>query len=124
LLKEAVPTISRVAVLANPEFKPTSSMLAQMRLVSQPLAVQLYVLEAREPQEISAAFAHMPSLRADALVVLPDPWFLSQRTRIVELAMSSRIPAMYHLRQYLEVGGLMAYGPTYVESFQQSAAPW
>jgi len=60
LLKEAVPTISRVAVLANPEFKPTSSMLAQMRLVSQPLAVQHYVLEAREPQEISAAFAHMP----------------------------------------------------------------
>jgi ABC-type uncharacterized transport system substrate-binding protein len=121
LLKEAIPTVSRVTVLANPEFKPTSNMLAQMRLASQPLAVQLHVLEAREPQEISAAFAHMSSLRTDALVVLPDPWFLSQRTRIVELAMSSRIPAMYHLRQYLEVGGLMAYGPTYVESFQQSA---
>ena len=122
LLKEAVPTVSRVAVLANPEFKPTSNMLAQMRLVSQPLATQLHVLEAREPKEISTAFAQMASLRADALVVLPDPWFLSQRTRIVELAMSIRIPAMYHLRQYVEVGGLMAYGPTYVESFQQSAA--
>ena len=122
VLKEIVPTVSRVAVLANPQFKPTSNMLAQMRVVSQPLAVQLHVLEARQPQEISAAFAQMSSLKADALVVLPDPWFLSQRTRIVELAMSGRIPAMYHLRQYVEVGGLMAYGPTYVESFQQSAA--
>jgi len=121
LLKEAIPTVSRVAVLANPEFKPTSNMLAQMRRVSQPLAVQLHVLEAREPQEISAAFASISSQKADALIVLPDPWFLSQRTRIVELAMSNRGPAMYHLRQYLEVGGLMAYGPTYVESFQQSA---
>jgi putative ABC transport system substrate-binding protein len=60
-------------------------------------------------------------LKPDALVVLPDPWFLSQRARIVELAARNQLPAMYHLRQYLEVGGLMAYGPTYVESFQQGA---
>lgn len=121
LLKEVLPTASRVAVLANPEFKPTAGMLTQMRLASQPLAVQLHVLEAREPQEISSAFARISSLRADALVVLPDPWFLSQRTQIVTLAMSSRLPTMYHLRQYLEVGGLIAYGPSYVESFEQSA---
>lgn len=121
LLKEAIPGISRVAVLANPGFKPTSGMLTQMRLVSQTLAMQLHVLEARELEEISAAFARMSVLRPDALVVLPDPWFLSQRTHIVELAARSQLPAMYHLRQYLEVGGLIAYGPTYVESFQQGA---
>ena len=92
-----------------------------MQLVSQSLAVRLHVLEARNPQEILAAFAHMASLKADAVVVMPDPWLLSQRTRIVELAMHGRIPAMYYLRQYLEVGGLMAYGPTYIESFQQGA---
>jgi putative ABC transport system substrate-binding protein len=121
LLKEALPAVSRVAVLANPEFKPTAAMVAQTQLVSQSLAVRLHVLEARTPQEIQAAFAHMASLKADAVVVMPDPWLLSQRTRIVELAMRGRIPAMYHLRQYLEVGGLMAYGPTYIESFQQGA---
>ena len=121
LLKEAIPAISRVAVLANPGFKPTSGMLTQMELVSQTLAMRLHVLEARELKEISAAFIHMSSLKPDALVVLPDPWFLSQRAHIVELATRSQLPAMYHLRQYLEVGGLMAYGPTYVESFQQSA---
>jgi putative tryptophan/tyrosine transport system substrate-binding protein len=121
LLKEALPAVSRVAVLANPEFKPTAAMVAQTQLVSQSLAVRLHVLEARNPPEILAAFAHMASLKADAVVVMPDPWLLSQRTRIVELAMRGRIPAMYHLRQYLEVGGLMAYGPTYIESFQQGA---
>ena len=122
LLKETVPTALRVAVLANPGFQPTTNMVAQMREASQPLTMQLHVLEARDPQAISAAFGQMASLKPEALVVLPDPWFLSQRTRIVELAMGSRIPAMFHLRQYLEVGGLIAYGPTYVESFQQSAA--
>jgi putative ABC transport system substrate-binding protein len=121
LLKEALPAVSRVAVLANPEFKPTAAMVAQTQLVSQSLAVRLHVLEARNPPEILAAFAHMASLKADAVVVMPDPWLLSQRTRIVELAMRGRIPGMYHLRQYLEVGGLMAYGPTYIESFQQGA---
>jgi putative ABC transport system substrate-binding protein len=121
LLKEAVPSASRVAVLANPDFKPTSTMLAQMQVASKPLAVELHVLEARQPQEVSAAFARLSTLKADALVVLPDPWFLSQRARIVQLAMSNGIPAMYHLRQYLDVGGLMAYGASYAESFQQSA---
>lgn len=122
LLKEAVPGASRVAVLANPDFKPTSAMLSQMRLASQPLAVDLYVLEARQPQEISSAFGRLASLKPDALIVMPDPWFLSQRARIAELATQNRIPAMYHLRQYLDVGGFIAYGASYTESFEQGAA--
>ena len=122
LLKEAVPGASRVAVLANPDFKPTSAMVSQMRLASQPLAVDLFVMEARQPQEISAAFGRLASLKPDALIVMPDPWFLSQRSRIVELATQNRIPAMYHLRQYLDVGGFIAYGASYTESFQQGAA--
>jgi ABC-type uncharacterized transport system substrate-binding protein len=121
LLKEAVPTASRVAVLANPDFKPSSSMLDQMRLAAQPLGLKLHVVEAREAQELQTAFTRITAVTPDALVVLPDPWLLSQRRRVVELVTNSRIPAVYHLRQYLEVGGLMAYGPSYTESFQQGA---
>ena len=121
LLKEALPGTARVAVLANPGFKPTAAMLAEMERVSQPLAMRLHVLEVQQVADISAAFAQMSSLKPDALVVLPDPWLLSQRTTIVDLAWRARLPAMYHLRQYLEVGGLIAYGPTYVESFEQGA---
>jgi putative tryptophan/tyrosine transport system substrate-binding protein len=121
LLKEAVPSASRVAVLANPDFKPTMAMLEQMQQASQSLSVELHVAQARRPDEISAAFARLASLRPDALVVMPDPWFLSQRARIVELANTLGIPAMYHLQQYLDVGGFMAYGASYSESFVQGA---
>lgn len=121
LLKEAVPQATRVAVLANPDFKPTAAMIAQMRLAAQPLAVQLTVLEARTEPEIAAAFQRLSSLKPDALVVMPDPWLLSQRTSIVEQTMSQRLPAMFHLRQYLDVGGFIAYGASYAESFRQGA---
>jgi ABC-type uncharacterized transport system substrate-binding protein len=83
LVKEAVPTASRVAVLENPDFKPSSSMLRQMEVTARPLGLQLQVVEAPRP-------------------VAPQP----ARTG-VELVANSRIQAMYHLRQYLEVGGLM-----------------
>jgi putative ABC transport system substrate-binding protein len=121
LVKEAVPTASRVAVLENPDFKPSSNMLRQMEVAARPLGLQLQVVEARTAQELTTAFTTLTAVRPDALVVLPDPWLLSQRRRVVEPVTNSRIPAMYHLRQYLEVGGLMAYGPSYTESFQQGA---
>lgn len=121
LLKEAVPQATRVAVLANPDFKPTAAMVSQIRLAAQPLAVQLTVLEARTVPEIAAAFQRLSSLKPDALVVMPDPWLLSQRASIVEQTMSQRLPAMFHLRQYLDIGGFMAYGASYAESFRQGA---
>lgn len=121
LLKEAVPHAARVAVLANPDFKPTAAMVAQMHSASRPLAVQLSVMEARTVPEISAGFQKIAALKPDALVVMPDPWFLSQRAAIVEHAMNLRIPTMFHLRQYLDVGGFLAYGASYAESFRQGA---
>jgi putative ABC transport system substrate-binding protein len=121
LLKEAVPAASRVAVLANPAFKPSSSMVTETRHEAHALGVELQVLEVREPQEFAPAFETMTAANAQAVVVLPDPMFVAQRQRIVELAASSRIPAMYHLRQFVEAGGLMCYGADYVEAFQQAA---
>jgi putative ABC transport system substrate-binding protein len=62
----------------------------------------------------------MTAAQAHAVVV-PDPMFVAQRRRIVELAASSRIPAMYHLWHFVEAGGLISYGADYVEAFQQAA---
>src|SRR5262249_38025065 len=121
LLKEAVPAASRVAVLANPAFKASSSMVTETRHEAHAVGVELQVLEVREPQEFAPAFETMTAANAQAVVVLPDPMFVAQRQRIVELAASSRIPAMYHLRQFVEAGGLMCYGADYVEAFQQRA---
>ena len=121
LLKEAVPATSRVAVLSNPDFPATSKMVAETRLAAQALGMQLQVLKVREPQDLAKAFGAMTAAKAHAVVVLPDAMFIAQRRRIAELAASSRIPAMYHLRQFVESGGLICYGVDYVESFQQAA---
>ncbi len=122
LLKEAVPKASRVVVLGNPNFQPYSGMVAETRVASASLGIQVRVLEPREPKELEAAFKTISPAKADALVILPDPMLISQRRRVVELVANSRLPAMYHLKQFVEVGGLMSYGISYSESFQQSAA--
>jgi putative ABC transport system substrate-binding protein len=121
LLKEAVPAASRVAVLANPAFEPSASMVAELRRAAHALGVEVQVIEVREAQELAPAFGTMTAAQAQAVVVVPDPMFVAQRHRITELAARSRLPAMYHLRHFVEVGGLMSYGTDYVEAFQQAA---
>jgi putative tryptophan/tyrosine transport system substrate-binding protein len=121
LVKEAVPAASRVAILANPDFKPSSSMVAEMRPAARALGVEIQVLEVREPQGLAQAFGAMVAAKADAVVVVPDPMFVAQRRRIAELAAQSRMPAIYHLRQFVEAGGLAFYGADYTEAFQQGA---
>jgi putative tryptophan/tyrosine transport system substrate-binding protein len=121
LLKDAVPAASRVAVLANPAFEPSASMVAELRRAAHALGVEMQVVEVHEPQELAPAFGTMTVAKADAVVVVPDPMFVAQRRRITELAARSRIPAMYHLRHFVEAGGLMSYGTDYVEAFQQAA---
>ncbi len=121
LLKEAVPAASRVVVLANPDFAPSPSLVAETRRGARVLGMQIQVLEIRQPQELAKAFGTMAAGKTHAVVILPDPMFIAERRRIVELAATSRISAMYHLRQFVEAGGLMSYGADYVEAFQQGA---
>jgi ABC-type uncharacterized transport system substrate-binding protein len=109
-----------VAILANPDFKATSSM-AEMRPAARALGVEIQVQEVREPRELAQAFGAMVAAKADAVVVVPDPMFVAQRRQIAELAARSRLPAMYHLRQFVEAGGLASYGADNAEAFQQGA---
>jgi putative tryptophan/tyrosine transport system substrate-binding protein len=121
LLKEAVPPAARMSVLANPDFPATSNMVAETRLGAQSLGVELQIQEVRQPAELAKAFAAMTKAKAKGVLVLTDPMFLAQRRRIVELALSHRIPAMYHLRDFVEAGGLISYGAEYTEMLRQSA---
>jgi len=121
LVKEAVPTASRVAVLANPDFEATPRNVEETRLAARALGVELQMLEVREPEGFAKAFGAMTAGKAEAVVVLPDPMFVAQRRRITELAASSRIPAIYHLRDFVDAGGLLSYGADFVEAFQQAA---
>jgi ABC-type uncharacterized transport system substrate-binding protein len=121
LLKETVPAIAHVAVLANPANPVTAVELRETRRAAQALQVQLHVVEVRGPQELDAAFAALRSLGADALMLLLDPLFISQRARLAELTATSRLPAMYALREDAEAGALMAYGPHFPALFRQAA---
>jgi putative ABC transport system substrate-binding protein len=121
LLKEAVPRVTRVAVLANPISPYTRSFLTARESAARELGVQLQVVEAQDPAKLDQAFAAMAGERAGALMVLTDVMFINHRRRIVELAAKSRLPAVYPEREFVSVGGLMFYGASLVDMYSRAA---
>jgi ABC-type uncharacterized transport system substrate-binding protein len=121
LLKEIVPRFSRVAVLGNPTTQMYPLWLGEVQAAARSLAVQLQILGARGPDDFERAFAAMTRERAGALLVPTDGMFLLHRTRIVELAAKSRLPAIYGTKEYVDVGGLMVYAASLRDSFRRAA---
>jgi putative tryptophan/tyrosine transport system substrate-binding protein len=132
LLKEAVPHFSRVAALWHRD-APVGSYLQETQAAAQALGLQLQALAVRSPDEFDQAFAEMTRAHADALVLIPSALFFSHRTQLGTLAMQHRLPTMFLEREFVEAGGLMAYGPsladlsrraaTYVHKILQGAKP-
>jgi putative ABC transport system substrate-binding protein len=121
LLKEVVPKVSRVALLRHPDNPASAAQLREAQAAAQALGVRLQTLEARSPQEIDDAFAAMTRERAGALLIIPDTLFWSQRRQIVELAVKRRLPSMRIGESYAEAGGLMSYGPSYLDLERRAA---
>jgi len=122
LLKETVPKISRVAALWNPANSVFQALqLRETEAAARALGVQLRILEARGPDEIDRAFAAMVKERTKALLILGDPVFTSHRKRIADLAAKYRVPAVSGTREYVEAGGLMAYGPSFPDMHRRAA---
>jgi putative ABC transport system substrate-binding protein len=121
VLKEAVPTVSRVAVLSNPTNPDSELSLKGMEVAARELGVQFSTHEVRDPTEFDKAFEATNRERAGALMVLPDPMFVSERGRIVALSAKNRLPAMYAHREYMEAGGLMFYGASLAEMWRRAA---
>jgi putative tryptophan/tyrosine transport system substrate-binding protein len=122
LLKETVPKIRRVAILLNPTNAYHSLAMREVNVAAQTLGVQLQLLEARGPNEFDGAFAAMAKERVGALLVLSDVIFNNHRTRLADLAARSRLPAVYGVRESVEAGGLMSYGPSFLDFYRRSAA--
>src|SRR5262249_26705630 len=91
LLKEAVPTLKRVTVLANPDFPATRAMVAETRHGARALGIELQVLEVRKSDGFGEAFGAMTAAKANGVIVLADPMFIAHQRRIVELPLSNRI---------------------------------
>jgi putative ABC transport system substrate-binding protein len=121
MLKEAVPTVARVAILVNPANPDTGPALQDVEAAARVLGVQPQVLEVREPHEFDHAFMAMSKEGAGALFVLGDPMFFTHRTRIVGLAAQSRLPAIYGNQEFVDVGGLIFYGAPIAEMWRRAA---
>jgi putative tryptophan/tyrosine transport system substrate-binding protein len=123
-LKQAVPEVSRVAVLWQPGVLPERTrkdMLKEAEVAARALGVRLQFVEARGPADFDRAFSEMTRARAGALTVLGSSMFLSERRRLVDLAAENRLPAMYAWREGVDAGGLMAYGPNLPDLFRRAA---
>jgi putative ABC transport system substrate-binding protein len=92
-----------------------------VNVAARSLGVQLQLLKAQSPNEFDDAFAAMAKERVGALLVLSDGIFSSNRTRLADLAARSRLPTAYAVRESVEAGGLMSYGPSFLELYRRSA---
>jgi putative ABC transport system substrate-binding protein len=109
LLREAVPNASRVAVIWNPVNPANSHYVSVLRGAAEKLGVVLQLQSVSEPDQFEAAFQSMVAAAAQALIVVVDPLTVRYRDKIVELANSTRLPAMYGFREFADTGGLIAY---------------
>jgi putative ABC transport system substrate-binding protein len=121
LLREAVPKLSRLAVLSNPGNPPNSTGLKSIGAAARALSLSVSVHDVRDASALAAAFAAMTEERADGLIVLPDPMFLTQRAQIAELAARARLPAIYGIPEHVRAGGLMSYAADRTALFRQAA---
>jgi putative ABC transport system substrate-binding protein len=124
LLREAVPQLSRVAVLWHPRAytdRTMAGMLKEIESAAQTLGIQLQLVPAASPHDIADAFPAMIKERAAALTVFPSPMLYAEYPRIVKMASDNRLPAIYAAREGAAVGGLMSYGANLPDLSRQTA---
>jgi putative ABC transport system substrate-binding protein len=122
LLKDAIPTAKRIAVLYNPAEQPTAEELRQTEIAAKKLGVVLQPVETRSGDALDRAFASAVSGGADASITFTHGFALLHRSRIAALAVQHRLPAMYAWREFAEAGGLMAYGPNTADTLYRAAS--
>jgi putative ABC transport system substrate-binding protein len=110
LLHELLPTASMIVSLLNPDNQNARAYAMRTQAAADALGLRLQVLTAHTEADLEAAFAIMAQQRADALLVIADPFFIARRERFVALAAGCAKPAIYPIRWYPECGGLMSYG--------------
>jgi len=124
LLRDVIPGLSRVAALWHPRAyseRTMAGILKEVEAAAQTLGLQLHLVPAVAPDEFAGAFSGMTSGRADAFIVLPSPMLFGEYRQIVSLAASSRLPAMYQAREFVDAGGLMSYGANLPDLFRRTA---
>jgi putative ABC transport system substrate-binding protein len=122
ILKEAVPSATRVAIVYDPTDQTLSSPMQGFEEAARSLGIQLQYVEARGPKDFDRAFAAMEQYRANALLIVGGTTFLINGTMFNELALKRRLPTMFSVREGVQAGGLIAYGVNMADFVSRSAA--
>ena len=121
LLKEAVPKVSRVAVLMRPEHPGHPLVVKEVEAAARTSRLPLQVVRVKTADELDTAFSSMVQGKADGLVVLADALFFRHRKRLADLAAKHRLPAVYGMTEHAEAGGLMAYASNFEDAARRAA---
>jgi putative ABC transport system substrate-binding protein len=121
LLKEIVPTLSRVAVLGNSTGPGNAPALREIELAAGALGIEVQHVDVKGPKDIETAFSAIKKERAGAFIVLRNPVTGTHRKGVVDLAAKSRLPAMYVSPEWVEAGGLMCYAPDIRDNWRRAA---
>ena len=133
LLKEIIPKLSRVAVLGTSTNPGNAQALREIELAAGAFGVKLQFLDVLDPKDIETALRAVSKGRAEAVLVLGSPVFISHRKQVVEVAVKSRLPTVYWASEFVEDGGFMSYAvnatdlhrraATYVDKILKGAKP-
>ena len=121
LMKEIMPSISRLAVLRNPTNSGSHIPLKETEAGAKRLSISLQVVEARSGNDLAAAFRAAGTGQAQALIVLADALFFAQRSQVAELGIKQRLPSMFDDTQSVAAGGMISYGANLADLFRRSA---
>jgi putative ABC transport system substrate-binding protein len=121
LLKEIVPKLSHVAVFGTSTYPGNGQALKEMEVAAGAFGMKLQYLDVLDSNGIANAFREASKAHADAVLVLASSVLLSQRTRITDLVIKNRVPAIYPNGEYVEDGGLMSYGANNADLFRRAA---
>ncbi len=122
LLKEAVPGLSRVAFIWSPDVRGAVLDYKETEGAARSLRLQLQSVEVLRAEDLDRAFSAITEQRAQALVVpAPNPILFANRGQIASFALRNRLPSMYAIREYVDAGGLMSYGPSVADLYRRAA---
>jgi putative tryptophan/tyrosine transport system substrate-binding protein len=121
LLKAGFPKVSRAGLFWNPTNAVNSVILEEIKLSAPAMGVQLISLQVQGPDDLDGAFRAALRDRIDAVMAFGDTVLLTHRARIVDFAAKHRLPAIYGNQDYMDVGGLMFYGPNVAAMYRRAA---
>ena len=119
LLREVIPNLRRLGILANAGFPRAAIEKAETEGAARTLKLDVVTSDIRRNEDIAFAIEALKG-RADALYVVTDPLVSTNRVRLHTLVMAARLPTMYSVREYVEAGGLMSYGPSWPDLFRRT----